>query len=204
MLHKSKDFNMGNEVRIKDFVNKNNGYITTTDFLNMHISKPMIKKYLDAGLIERVGHGIYMDPKLFEDEYYILQKRYPFVVFSYNIALDMLNLTNRTPMNVDVTVPRGKTIRGDYHTHYVSEKYYDIGIIEIISPFGNPVRIYNAERCICDMFKNEDEFELELKNRILDYYWHYKDKNLDQLFEYAKVLKVYDKVKVAMEIMMKW
>ncbi len=28
-----------------------------------------------------------------------------------------------------------------------------IGIIEIESPYSNPIRIYNAERCICDILK---------------------------------------------------
>ena len=132
------------------------------------------------------------------------KKRYPFVIFSYNTALDILNLTNRTSLNIDVTIPRGKTIRGDYNIHYVTDKYYKLGIIEKVSPLGNPVRIYNAERSICDMLRSEDEFELELQNRVLNYYWNSKDKNIDLLLEYAKVFNIYDKVNTIVEVMMKW
>ncbi len=195
---------MNNEEKIKMLFKNNNGYIRTNDLLNIGISKPIIQSFIDEGLIERVSHGIYMDAKLFKDEYYILQKRYPFVIFSYNTALDILNLTNRIPLNIDVTIPRGKTIRGDYNIHYVTEKYYKLGIIEKVSPLGNPVRIYNAERCICDMLRSEDEFELELQNRVLNYYWNSKDKNIDLLLEYAKVFNIYDKVNTIVEVMMKW
>ena len=195
---------MNNEEKIKMLFKNNNGYIRTNDLLNIGISKPIIQSFIEKGLMERVSHGIYMDAKLFKDEYYILQKRYPFVIFSYNTALDILNLTNRTPLNIDVTIPRGKTIRGDYNIHYVTDKYYKLGIIEKVSPLGNPVRIYNAERCICDMLRSEDEFELELQNRVLNYYWNSKDKNIDLLLEYAKVFNIYDKVNTIVEVMMKW
>lgn len=195
---------MNNEEKIKMLFKNNNGYIRTNDLLNIGISKPIIQSFIEKGLMERVSHGIYMDAKLFKDEYYILQKRYPFVIFSYNTALDILNLTNRTSLNIDVTIPRGKTIRGDYNIHYVAEKYYKLGIIEKVSPLGNIVRVYNAERCICDMLRSEDEFELELQNRVLNYYWNSKDKNIDLLLEYAKVFNIYDKVNTIVEVMMKW
>ena len=195
---------MNNEEKLKEFLKENRGYITTSDFINLGISKPLIQNFIDKRLIERVSHGVYMDIKLFKDEYYILQKKYPFVVFSYNTALDILNLTNRTPMNLDVTIPRGKTIRGNYSIHYVTEKHYKLGIIDAVSPFGNPIKIYNAERCICDMLRSENEFDLELQNRILNYYWNSKDKNIDLLLEYAKIFNIYEKVNTIVEVMMKW
>lgn len=97
-------------------------------------------------------------------------------------------------MKLDITVPRNKKVRGNYNIHRVSNKYYGIGITEVISPYGNVIKVYNAERCICDMLRNEDEFDIELKNRILNYYFNSKDKDIDKLLEYAKVFKVYDKV----------
>ena len=195
---------MNNEEKMKKFLTENNGYIRTSDLINLGISKPLIQSFIDKRIIERVCHGLYMDTKLFKDEYYILQKKYPFVVFSYNTALDILNLTNRTPMEIDVTIPRGKTIRGNYCVHYVTEKYYKLGIIDAVSPLGNHVKVYNAERCICDMLRSEDEFDLELQNRVLDYYWHSKNKNIDLLLDYAKIFNIYDKVNTIVEVMMKW
>lgn len=192
------------EEKVVSFLKNNYGYITTSDFLKLGISKPLIKKFLESNLIERVGHGLYMDTKLFKDEYYILQKKYPLAIFSYNTALQILNLTNRTPIEIDITVPRNKKVRGNYNVHRVSESYYEIGIIDAKSPLGNPIKTYNAERCICDMIRTEGEFDLELQNRVFDYYWHSKDKNVDLLLEYSKIFNIYDKVNTIAEIMIKW
>ncbi len=196
--------NMSNEEKLKEFLKNNYGYITTSDFLNIGISKPLIQNFIDKGVIEKVSHGLYMDTNNFIDEYYILQRKYPSVVFSYNTAFYILNLTNRTPSEIDITVPRDKRVRGNYNLHRVSDNYYSIGIIEAVSPLGNPVKVYNAERCICDMLRSENEFDLELQNRILNYYWHSKEKNIDLLLEYAKIFNIYDKVNTIVEVMMKW
>lgn len=195
---------MSNKEKVIEFLNNNRGYITTSEFLSLGISKPLIKKFLNEKLIEKVNYGLYMDNKLLKDEYYILQKKYPLAIFSYNTALYILNLTNRTPVRIDITVPRNKKVRGDYNIHRVSENYYNIGIIEAESPNGNPIKIYNAERCICDMLRSEGEFDLELQNRVLNYYFNSKDKNIEMLLEYAKIFNIYEKVNTIVEVMMKW
>ncbi len=196
--------NMNNEEKVKEFLKNNYGYITTSDFFDIGISKPLIQKFINEGIIEKISHGLYMDSNIFEDEYYVLQKKYPSVIFSYNTALYILNLTNRTPDVIDITVPRDKRVRGTYNVHRVSQNYYGIGIIDVISPLGNPIKVYNAERCICDMLRNTDEFDLELQNRILNYYWNSKDKNINLLLEYAKIFNIYDKVNTIVEVMMRW
>ena len=185
---------MTNEEKIIKLLNEKNGYITTEDIIKLNISKPSINVYAKKGIIEKVSRGLYIDSNIIKDEYYILQRKYSSAIFSYNIALHILNLTNRAPMKLDITVPRNKKVRGNYNIHRVSKKYYSIGITEVISPYGNVIKVYNAERCICDMLRNEDEFDIELKNRILNYYFNSKDKDIDKLLEYAKVFKVYDKV----------
>lgn len=195
---------MNNEEKLIQFLKNNNGYITTSELLELNIHKPQIQFYIDKGIIEKVSHGLYMDAKIFKDEYYILQKNYPSAIFSYNTALHILNLTNKTPSEIDITVQRNKKVRGDYNIHYVSENYYKIGIIEAKSPFGNPVKVYNAERCICDMLRSEKEFDLELQNRVLDYYFSSKDKNIELLLEYSKIFNIYEKVNTIVEVMMKW
>lgn len=195
---------MTNNEKIKNFLKQHNGYITTAEFISLGIGRHVIPSFINDGLVRKVGYGIYIDNSLVEDPYYILQKKYPHVIFSLNTAFYILNLTNRTPHEIDITVLKGKKVRGNYNIHYVSKKYYDIGIVEVMSPCGNKVKVYNAERCICDMYRISDEFDLELKNRILDYYFHSKDKNIDRLLEYARIFKIYEKINTIVEVMMKW
>ena len=150
---------MSNEEKIKDFLNQNNGYITTAEFISLGIGRHLIPKYIDKGIIRKVSHGMYIDNLLIDDQYYILQKKIPYAIFSFNTAFHILNLTNRTPHEIDISIPRGKRIRGNYNIHYVTSKFYNIGIIEVESPSGNPIKVYNAERSICDMYRINGEFD---------------------------------------------
>lgn len=195
---------MNNEEKLIKFLKNNYGYISTSELLELNIYKSQIKFYINKGIIERVSHGLYMDTGLLRDEYYILQNNYPSAIFSYNTALHILDLTNKTPAIIDITVPRNKKVRGNYNVHRVSDNYYEIGIIDVTSPFGNPIKVYNAERCICDMLKSEKDFDLELQNRILDYYFNSKNKNIELLLEYSKIFNIYEKVNTIVEVLMKW
>ena len=184
---------MDNEIKIKNFLNSNHGYILTSDFLNLNISKSLIKKFVDIGLIKKVFHGIYMDNKLLEDDEYIFQLRYPSAIFSYKTALNILGYIYKEPKMKEVTINSKKRVLGNYKVHYVSDKYYNIGIIEIEDMFHNPIKIYNAERCICDLLK-DNNFDSKLQNEILHAYFQSEDKDINKLLEYSRTFNIYDKV----------
>ncbi len=189
---------MNNETKIQNFLDNNHGYISTSDFLDLNISKPMIKKYIDMWLIRKVSHGLYIDSNLLVDEGYVLQRRYSKAIFLYKTAFNLLGFIKGLSKQLEVTINSRKRVLGDYKVHYVPDKYYDIGIIEIKNMFGNSIRIYNAERCICDMLKRND-FGLELQNHILRDYFKSKEKDIDKLLEYSKIFNVYEKVNTLVE-----
>lgn len=189
---------MDNETKIQNYLDNNHGYMTTSDFLNLNISKPLIKKYVNSGLIRKVCHGLYMDSTLIPDDEYILQRRYPNVVFSYTTALYMLNLINVIPQKIEITINNKKRVLGDYNIHYVSDKYYDIGIIEIKNMLNNPIKIYSAERCICDILKSND-VDVDLQNEVLRKYFNSEEKDIDKLLEYSKIFNIYEKVNTLVE-----
>lgn len=189
---------MTNEDKIKQFLDANHGYISTSDFLKLNISKPLIKKYVDKGLINKVSHGLYIDSNTLVDDEYVFQKRYPDAIYSYKTALSMLGLIKELPEEIEITVNSKKRVLSNYKVHYVSDKYYDIGIIEINNMFNNPIKIYNAERCICDMLKSDD-FDLELQNNILHDYFNSSGKDIDKLLEYSKVFNIYEKVRTLVD-----
>lgn len=204
MVYESSVIDVNINEKVSLFLKNNNNYILTKEIIDLGINKRNIPKLINDGIIKKVSHGIYMYPNVLEDEYYIIQLRYPKSVFSYNTAFHIMNMTNLTPTEIDITSVRGKAVVGNYNVHYVSKDKFDLGIITALSPFGNPIKIYNAERCICDMLKSDREFDLELQNRILYEYFNNKNKNIKLLEEYSKKLGVYDKVNTIIEVMMKW
>lgn len=189
--------------KLKNILNDNNGYVTTRKLEENGIKKQYIPNLIEKKILKKVAHGIYMNPEIIEDEYYILQLRYKDIVFSYNTAFHLLGLSERVPYNLDVTTIQGKKMMSDAKIHYVVRNKFDIGIIEVESPYGNPIKIYNAERCICDMLKNSDQYEIELYNKIINNYFESKEKNLILLDEYAKYFNVYEKLSNIMEVLMK-
>lgn len=182
----------------------NNGYITTKEIDENVVSRSYIPELIKKGLIRKVGNGLYIDNNLIEDEYYMLQHRYKDIVFSYNTAFHLLGLSERAPYKIDITTKNFKKINEDLNIHYVSDEKLEIGLIEIKSPYNNPIKIYNAERCICDMLKNQNEYDIETYNKIINKYFSSKSKDIKLLDEYAKIFNVYEKLTIVMEVLMKW
>jgi len=191
------------ENKLKKILNDNNGYVTTKKLEENGIKKQYIPNLIESRLLKKVSHGIYINPEIIEDEYYILQLRYKNIVFSYNTALHLLGLSERAPYNLDVTTIQGKKMKTEAKIHYVIRDKFNIGIIEMESPYGNPIKIYNAERCICDMLKNSDEYDIELYSKIINNYFKSEKKNLILLDEYAKKFNVYEKLSNIMEVLIK-
>lgn len=189
------------EKKLVEYLNKHHGYISSKEFEKIGISKNLIPKFIEKEIIRKVAYGIYIDNKLIEDEYYILQKRISNIVFSYNTACYLLELSDRSPYKLDVTTIRNKHIYEDLQVHYVTKDKYEIGITEIISPYGNPIKIYNAERCICDILKNSNSVDIEVYNKIINNYFKQRNKDLITLEKYAKELNVSKKLKHIMEVL---
>lgn len=186
---------------LKEFLKKNHGYITTKEFESVGISKTLIPELIKQEIIRKVAYGIYIDNNLIEDEFYILQKRFSNIVFSYNTACYLLELSDRSPYKIEVTTINHNNINENLDIHYVSNDKFEVGIIEIESPYSNPIKIYNAERCICDILKNPESVDLEVYNKIINNYFKRKDKNLSLLEEYSKIFNVHEKFEHIMEVL---
>lgn len=191
---------MKNE-KLENFLQNNYGYITTKDLVEIGISKTSIPELLKEKILRKVSHGIYIDNKLIEDEFYILQKRFSNIVYSYNTACYLLGLSDRAPYKLEVTTIKHNNISEDIDIHYVCKEKFDIGIIEIESPYSNPIKVYNEERCICDLLRNQKAVEIELYNKIIKEYFKRKNKNLALLEEYSKTFNVHEKFINIMEVL---
>ena len=95
--------------------------ITTSELINIGISKPMIPSLIEKKIIRKVAQGIYIDYNTFEDEFYILQKRFSNVVFSYNTACYLWGLSDRVPYKMEVTTLSHNNINENIDIHYLSD-----------------------------------------------------------------------------------
>lgn len=180
---------------------KSNGYITTSEIIEAGYTKTMIPQMIADNVIKKVAYGLYLDSDLIEDEYYILSKRYNNIIFSYNTACHLLGLSDRAPYELDITVSFGRNMHDEHNVniHYVNENILNLGVTEIESPYKNLIKIYNAERCICDLLKNSNEVDIEIYNKVIKNYFKSKNKNLILLEDYAKKINVTEKLNNIME-----
>lgn len=191
---------MKNE-KLEKFLSNNHGYIITKELEEIGISKTRIPELLKENILRKVSHGIYIDNKLIEDEFYILQKRFSNIVYSYNTACYLLGLSDRAPYKLEVTTINHNNINEDIDIHYICKEKFEIGIIEIESPYSNPIKVYNEERCICDLLRNQNAVDIELYNKIIKEYFKRKNKNLALLEEYSKIFNVHEKFINIMEVL---
>lgn len=189
------------ENKIINIMKKNNGIITAKQIENEGISRTYLSLMVKKGIIDRIERGIYVTKEYKYDEYYIFQLKYPKTIFSNNTALYFYEMTDRTPAKLDVTINRNYNphrFNDIVNVYKVNKNILSLGAIEKCSPQGMVVKVYDLERTICDIIKN-DSLDVETRNKAIRKSIKNKDFNANKMFEYAKKMKIYDKVKNYME-----
>ena len=191
---------------IKRVADENSGFIKTSAVEAAGVSRPMLRKYVEDGKLEQVRKGLYALADDLADEFALIQLQSSKAIFSYGTALYLWGLSDRTPHRFDITIPQGTNIsrlKRDNPTircHYVQPEAYEIGITEIQSPQGAKVRLYDKERCICDLIRDKEKVDIQIYTQaIKDYFYTKTDRR--KLLKYSKVLGVEDKVRTYMEVL---
>ena len=183
-------------------INQNNGIITAKDAEKNGISRVYLKKMADEGLIQRIEHGIYATENFIYDEYYIFSLKHSNIVFSYNTALYLQDMTERTPTKMDVTIKRNTNLsayKDKINLYRVNDDILDLGKCKIKTIYGNIVTAYNLERTVCDIINNKSTIDIEIANKSIRKCIKSKEFDANKMFDYAKKMKIYDKIKNYME-----
>lgn len=188
--------------KILKIMKNNNEIITPAQLEEKGISRVYLSKMQEEGIIERIERGIYVTKDFKYDEYYLFQLKYPKAIFSYNTALYFYEMTERTPIKMDVTVYREYNphrFKDFVNVYKVNKEFFDLGVVEKKSPQGMKVKTYNLERTVCDIIKDKDSIDIEIRNKAIKKVIKSKEFNASKMFEYAKKMNIYDKVKNYME-----
>lgn len=188
--------------KILKIMKKNNEIITPSQLEKKGISRVYLSRMEREGIIEKVDRGIYVTKDFKYDEYYLFQLKYTKAIFSYNTALYFYEMTERTPIKMDVTVYREYNphrFKDFVNVYKISKELYNLGVTEKKSPQGMKVKTYNLERTVCDIIKDKDSIDIEIRNKAIKKAIKSKEFNASKMFEYAKKMNIYDKVKNYME-----
>lgn len=186
---------------IMKLVNQNNGYLYSKIIKENWIYTSSISRLEKEGLLTKIARGIYISQLGVEDEFFINSIKYTIIVYSGETALFLNGLSNKQYPIKEFTIPYGTCapLIDGFITKYSRKSTFNFGIININTPFGNPVKTYDKERCICDLFIRPDFYNYEDRVFAIN---EYKNKYLDlkKLYDYAKKLGVFEKVHNVFEV----
>lgn len=184
----------------------NKGVLKTSDAVEAGISKPYFLEYVRNAKLEKASQGIYIATDAWNDEMFLLQARFPQAIFSHETALYLLDMANREPLRFTITVKRGYhnenlTAQG-VKAYSVKPELYKTGVVKVFSPNGHELRVYNAERTICDLIRSRNNVEIQDLQTAMKEYVKRKDKNLPLLMRYAKMFRVEKILRQYLEVLL--
>lgn len=186
--------------------NENNGILRLEAALQAGISKTYVLDYVKKNNYEQAARGIYLSPDAWEDGMYILQTRYKETVFSHETALYLLEMADREPVQYTVTVKRGynpaNLTKQGVKVYTVKKEWLNLGVTKARTPMGHLVRVYDAERTLCDVFRGNSQVEMQDRQTAIREYVVRRKKDIPRLLEYAKILKIEKTLKQYLEVLL--
>ncbi len=196
-MTKEEFINESNIEIIQKLMDRNNGYITAKELEYFGISRNYLSIMTKKNMIEKVAKGIYIDSAKIEDVYYVLSISIPKIIYSHMTALYFHNLSIKAPdSSFDITVTKkyNNPKLKKHNVFYVDDKFYDIGITEVTTPQGNKVRVYDVERCICDIIRSKKRMDIEHVKYAIKEYLKKNDSDLIKLSKYADMFGIKEEV----------
>ena len=182
-----------------------NGYLNTKDVVNNNIPRTYLTKLVKETKIERVSRGVYTKKNVLADEFVILQSKSKNAIYSNATALYLYGFSNRIPIKYDITINNGYNgslqKNSNVNLFYTKKDLLDLGVTNYKLDSGNIIKVYDLERTICDIIKNKKKIDAEIFNKTIREYFYSKNKNTLKLYEYAKKMNIYDKVRDTFEVL---
>jgi len=191
---------------IAEILARQGGMILTRQVTECGLSLTMLSRYAKEGLLLREETGVYTTPDGLVDPMLLMNLRVKQGVLSHGTALYLNGLTDRTPIDLDVTIPKTVSVtpslRKAARWFYVPEDVAQMGVVMKRTPFGNDVRSCDAERTICDIIRNRRRIGDEIALDGMRQYAALKTKNLARLGDYSSRLGITDEVMKTLEVVL--
>ena len=196
---------MSNSNKVLTIAKENNGTVTSAMIQSAGIARQYLKLLVDDGSLEKVSRGVYVLPEVWDDEFFNLQSQFKKGIFSNETALFLHDLTDRTPLAYAMTFPANYNLGNAKNKGILAsrskELFYNMGVETVVSPSGNEVLSYNMEKTLCDILRPRSRVETGVIAEAFKRYATKPNKNIPKLAEYAKILRVEEKVRTYLEVL---
>ena len=197
---------MSNREKIKKMLEASeNGIITSAQVTEAGLHRNALQQLVKDGEIYRFGRGLYVRSNSWEDDFYLLQKKYGRGIYSHDTALYLLGYSDRTPAKYTMTFPKGYNAPSLKQETIIIKRVvpenYEFGQIQIKSPAGNLIRTYDLERTLCDILRGNGS-DIQIITNAMKRYAASGEKNIHKLMQYAERLRVSPKVLRYLEVLL--
>ncbi len=197
---------MTDKEKIKELLEASpDGTITAEQVTAAGLHRSILQELVENGNLYRFGRGLYVCSNAWEDDFYLLQRKYGRGIYSHDTALYLLGYSDRTPAQYTMTFPKGYNSpslkQESINIKRVVPENYSFGVIELRSPCGNPIRVYDLERTLCDILRGSGS-DIQIVGSAMKKYAASKEKDIHKLMQYANQLRVKPKVLRYMEVLL--
>lgn len=162
------------------------------------LSHYKINRLVDENILRKLNRKFYENLRYQgkRSPFYYIDAYAPEGVVCLRSAAAYYHLTDRLPETVDVAIRRKSRISTmpesfSMVVSYFAEKRYATGI-RTVHEGANSFRIYDREKTVLDIVSSQDKVSMEEAGSIVAAYLKQKDRNLDRLSQYAKMLNCVD------------
>lgn len=181
--------------RILDLASQK-GLLRASDLDAIEAPRVVLTRLTAAGLLEKVGRGLYRLPSHPGSEHESLATvatKVPQAVFCLLTALQFHELTTQLPRQVWIAMPRGSHVpRIDYPPIKMVQMtggVYSEGI-ETVERDGVKLRVYSVAKTVADCFKHRNKIGLDVALEALKDVRAKRRATADDLWRYAKLCRV--------------
>ena len=108
---------------------KNNGIIYAHKLEDYRMNRHDLNSLVEKKLLKRIAHGIYAKPDKNINEFWLMGEKYKNGIYSHNTASYFYGMTDRTPLQLDMTFPSNNRIKNDLlNVHYIKKEFHDVGL----------------------------------------------------------------------------
>jgi predicted transcriptional regulator of viral defense system len=181
-----------------DIFKANAGFLKASD-ISSRTEWRILHTMLTDETVTKVQRGLYrlMESDIADSQEIEIAKIIPSAAFCLFSAWRHYELSTYIPFEYHIAVTQNKKVKTpDYppiRVYYLSENVYELGIKEI-DINGFKIKIYDLEKSVCDAVKFRNNVGLDTTIEVLKNYVKRKDRDLNKLSRYAKIMRVENKL----------
>ena len=191
-----------NRNTVIDTLKQRGGFITTGE-VKSRGEYEQLRRAIEDGTLMRLRNGVYVEMSALANNMIDVERIVPHGVLCLYSAFAHYGLSTQVPSATCIAIEAKRKVRlPDYppiDLYYWKKENLEFGVMDV-EMSGYNIRMTDMERSVCDAVKYRNKIGLEVCSEVIRNYLKKQNRNLSQLAEYAKRLRVANILKNYLEI----